>query len=348
MPGPAATLRRRIREHGPIPFAEFMEEALYGEGGYYSGDESPAGRSGDFITGPSYSALLGRATERLLQRLDDEIGRPAELLEAGYGGGEHLKAVVAAAGAARRLRAWDRVPRPVPAEVERLDSLEEVAAGGVAGLIFSYELFDALPIHRLIGRGPGLPRELWVGLDPDGGFTWVEGELSRSDLADLLPHAEALYAGQIADLSPQWASLYRQLAERLGRGLLVTCDYGFETRRLLDPRIRRRGTLACYRRQRVHRNPFLHVGEQDLTAHVDFDALRRAGEAAGLETVAFTRQALWLTACGIFDELAQADRATVEEARTLLDGAGMGEEIRVLVQARDVDAAALLDLSMIR
>jgi SAM-dependent MidA family methyltransferase len=337
VPGPAETLHRRIEERGAIPFADFMEEALYGEGGYYAGAVSPVGRGGDFVTGPSFSALFGRATERLLGRLDRALGRPAEMLEAGYGGGEHLRAMVAAAAAPRRLLAWDRVARPVPDGVERLDRLDRVPAGGLAGLVFSYELFDALPCHRLIGRAAGPPGELWVGHDPDGGFAWVEGELSRPGLADLLPPSPALETGQIADLSPAWAPLYQRLAARLGRGLVVTCDYGFETRRLLDARIRGRGTLACYRRQRVHRNPFVDVGRQDLTAHVDFDILRHAGERAGLETVAFTRQALWLTACGIFDDLAEAGLETRAEARMLLDGAGMGEEIRVLVQARGVD-----------
>lgn len=347
MGDPGAELRQRIERQGPISFAEFMEEALYGAGGYYAAAAPPVGRAGDYITGPSFSALFGRATERLLRRLDEALGRPAAMLEAGYGGGEHLRAVVAASATRRRLLAWDRVRRPAPEGVERLDRLEEVAPAGIDGLIFTYELFDALPFHRLIGRPPGPPRELLVGCDPDGGFIWVEGELSRSGLADLLPAEPALETSQIADLSPDWTPLYQRLAARLGRGLLVTCDYGFETRRLLDPRIRRRGTLACYRRQRVHRNPFVDVGRQDLTAHVDFGALRRAGEAAGLETVAFTRQALWLTACGIFDDLAEADPATRDEARMLLDGAGMGEEIRVLVQSRDVDAAAVIDLSLI-
>ena len=346
MPGPTETLHRRISERGRIPFAEFMEEALYAAGGYYTRPESPVGRQGDYVTGPSFSALFGRATERLLGRLDAALGRPATLLEAGYGGGEHLRAVLAA-GARRRLLAWDRAARPVPDGVDRLDRLEGVPNGAIDGLVFSYELFDALPVHRLIARASGRLGELWVGHDPDGGFAWVEGELSRSALANLLPESATLETGQIADLSADWAPLYQRLASRLGRGLLVTCDYGFETRRLLDPRIRRRGTLACYRRQRVHRNPFVDVGRQDLTAHVDFGALRRAGEAVGLETVAFTRQALWLTACGIFDDLAEADPATRDEARMLLDGGGMGEEIRVLVQARGVDASALLDLSMI-
>jgi SAM-dependent MidA family methyltransferase len=153
----------------------------------------------------------------------------------------------------------------------------------------------------------------------------------------------SLAPGQIADLSPEWAPLYAALARRLGRGLLVTCDYGFPRAQLLDPRIRRHGTLACYRRQTVHRDPFADVGAQDLTAHVDFTALIQTGEAAGLATFALTRQALWLSACGLFDDLADAPAATRREAIALLDGEGMGEEIRVLVQARGVEPERVLD-----
>jgi SAM-dependent MidA family methyltransferase len=147
----------------------------------------------------------------------------------------------------------------------------------------------------------------------------------------------------VADLAPGWVPLYRELAQRLGRGLLVTCDYGYERNRLLDPRVRRHGTLACYTRQRVHRNPFVLVGEQDLTAHVDLTALRRAGEESGLTTVALTRQALWLASCGLFADLAEAGPEARQSAMALLDGEGMGEEIRVLVQAREVDVEGLFD-----
>jgi SAM-dependent MidA family methyltransferase len=229
--------------------------------------------------------------------------------------------------------------------------LEEIPEGGIAGLIFSYELFDALPVHRLIGRADGSLGELSVGLDESGGFAWREGELSRPELPDLLrdprdPDAP-LAPGQIVDLAPGWAPLYGQLARRLGRGLLVTCDYGFERPRLLDPRVRRHGTLAAYTRQSVHRNPFVRVAEQDLTAHVDWTALTQAGEAAGLTTVALTRQAFWLTACGLFDDLQEAGPETRQEAMALLDGEGMGQEIRVLVQSRDVAVEDLLDVSLL-
>ena len=176
------------------------------------------------------------------------------------------------------------------------------------------------------------------------GFHYVEGDLSDAALRacdlDLAP-------GQIADVAPDWGPLYRRMADLLEQGILVTCDYGFERQQLFDPRARFHGTLACYRQQRVHRSALSGLGDQDLTAHVDFTTLRQAGEAAGLETVAFTRQARWLLAAGLFEQLRTADQARRLEAMDLLDPEGMGEEIRVLIQSRGIDAAEVLDLELL-
>ena len=347
----AARLRRRIREQGPISFAEFMSEALYGKGGYYRSKSLPIGPQGDFVTGSSLSPLFGRATAALLRRLDQfhPDGR-ADFLEAGYGNGAHIRSVSEALQPieSRRLLAWDQVPRALPKSAISVEGIEDVAANSITGLIFSYELFDALPVHRLVQRSDGVIGELMVDLGQGGAFEWLEADRTKSELVELISsECEDLEVGQIVDLSSGWRPLYRDLASRLRRGLIVTCDYGFEARQLLDARVRKNGTLACYRSQRVHRDPFIEVGEQDLTAHVDFSALRDEGERAGLETVSLTRQARWLTACGLFDELQGADPETVLEAGTLLNGEGMGEEIRVLIQARDVDPAELFDLELL-
>ncbi len=332
-----------------MPFQAFMDEALYGEGGYYSSGEPRIGREGDYVTGSSLSPLFGRATARLLEGLDAALGGPAALLEAGCGSGAHLAAVAAATSSGRRLVGWDRVERSLPAGAEGVADLAAIPRRSVVGLVMSYELFDALPVHRFVRGADGGLGELWVELDPEGHFAWREGPLSHGHLpARVRLDASDLEVGQIADLAPDWIALYKQLARRLGRGLLVTCDYGYERRRLLDPRVRRQGTLACYRAQRVHRDPFLDVGRQDLTAHVDFTALVEAGESEGLETVAFTRQALWLAACGLFEELAEAELPTRLEAAALLDPEGMGHDLRVLVQARDLDASAVMDLTLLR
>lgn len=347
----AERLRRRIAERGRLTFAEFMEEALYGDGGYYARQDLPIGIAGDYVTGSSFSPLFGRSTARLLRRLDEALGRPADLLEVGYGSGAHLQAVAEALPRSpdRRLLGWERMVRPLAAPLRTIHDDLDVEAVKVHGLLFSYELFDALPVHRLIRRATGELGELWVELDPENEFRFREGALSDPDLEQLLGReAESLVAGQIADLAPGWRPLYRQLAEMLECGILVTCDYGFERQRLLDVRVRRHGTLACYRRQAVHRNALSAVGEQDLTAHVDFTALRDEGKSCGLQTVVFTRQIQWLGACGIFEDLVDAEQTTRLQAMTLLDAAGMGEEIRVLVQVRGLDPAAVLDLESLR
>ncbi|MGH9379304.1 MAG: SAM-dependent methyltransferase [Thermoanaerobaculia bacterium] len=340
-------LAERILADGPIPLAAFMEEALYGDSGYYRRERLPIGigPEHDFVTASALSPLFGRCTARLLGRLDVALGGPAAFLEAGPGNGDHLASLTAAlrtapaAGAgsgARRIFAWDRVARPLPPGVERLDTLDDLGSAGLRGLVFSCEIFDALPVHRLLGRSNGSVGELYVTLHDEGAFVWQEGELSDPGLAALLGGHE-LEPGQIADLAPGWAPLYRRLADALDEGLLVTVDYGYERDRLLDPRARRHGTLACYRRHRVHRDPFRHVGDQDLTAHVDFTALRQEGEAAGLNTVALLRLAEWLTRLEIFDDLAAAELETRRQASSLLDPGGIGHDLRVLVQGRAMD-----------
>ena len=345
---PEKEVRRLIAERGRIPFFELMEICLYGDGGYYSGLELPIGKSGDFVTGSSFSPLFGRSTARVVDRLSDALGGRCDYLECGYGAGTHLRSLLEArAGrSAGRVVAWDRVRRPLPAEVESVESLAEIADGAIDGLIFSYELFDALAVHRVVGREDGGLDELWVTTGDDGELIFTRAELSDPTLSSLLAGVQ-LEADQVADVSPGAAALYRTIARKLRRGLVVTCDYGFERRRLVDARVRRYGTLACYSRQRVHRNPLVLLGRQDLTAHVDFTSLREAGEAEGLHTVTLSRQALWLLATSVFEDLEGADLTTREEAMGLLDGEGMGEDIRVLVQARGVEAEAVVALDLL-
>ncbi len=325
-----------------------MEEALYGEGGYYSREDLRIGKLGDFVTGSSLSPLFGRATARLIRRMDRVMGSEVDYLEAGYGTATHLSHIVDFLGGPsdRRLLAWDRVPRPVPTGVERLQRLEDLRHNRIYGLVFSYEMFDALPIHRLVGSESGDVEELWVDVDRDE-FRYRQLAISRPAVEAMIEEMElTLEPGQVADLSPDWGRLYHRLAESLDRGLLVTCDYGFERARLFDPRIRMGGTLACHRRHLVHRNALSDVGRQDLSAHIDFSALRLEGERAGLETVALTRQASWLVACGIFEGLDQASQQERIDAMTLLDPSGMGEEIRVLVQSRGVASESLFEVAL--
>lgn len=327
-------LRARIAATGPISFAEFMHESLYGEGGYYRRPLLAIGEEGDFVTGSSCSPLFGRTTARLLRRLDEVLESPADFVEVGPGNGDHLRAVLDALGGAggRRVFACDRIERPLAEGVTFVADVEELPQ--IRGLVFSYELFDALPVHRLLCDDDGSLRELGVAIDPDGRLAWQPIPLTDGRLEVWLERATvSLVPGQVADISLEWEPTYRRLSRALEAGLLVTCDYGFETAALFDPRVRLNGTVAAYREHRVHRDVLRAAGEQDLTAHVDFGRLRQTGEAAGLHTIALLRQGSYLAAAGLFEDL-QDDPGRRFEAQQLLAGEGMGESIRVLLQAR--------------
>ena len=316
-----------------------MEEALYGTDGYYRRRDWPVGADGDFVTAPAMSPLFAACTARLVRRVAERLGLSEDMLEVGFGDGRHLRELAARLGGAR-LRGLDRNGRTAPPGVETIASLDDIALANVRGVIFSYELFDALPARRLVGTAEG-PREMRVDLDANSRFVYRQALLEEASLSSSLRAvANRLAPGQVADVAEGWEPLYRELTRRLGEGLIVTCDYGFADGRLYDMRARPNGTLAAYRRHRVHRDLLVDVGEQDLSEHVDFDLLREVGESEGLATVALTRLANWLVACGLFGDLAEAAPQARAEAMALLDLEGPGTETLVLVQSRGIDGAA--------
>jgi SAM-dependent MidA family methyltransferase len=130
-------------------------------------------------------------------------------------------------------------------------------------------------------------------------------------------------------------------ARALGRGFVMTFDYGYPADQLYAP-WRRQGTFLCFYRHNASVDPYVRVGRQDMTSHVDFTSLIQAGEEAGLQTVGLTSQARFLDALGIGGALSGAAQAelSLEEyyARRralteLLDPAGLGR-IRCSSRAR--------------
>jgi SAM-dependent MidA family methyltransferase len=194
----------------------------------------------------------------------------------------------------------------------------------VVGCIFSNEFFDALPVRKIVRRG-GKLREIYVTED----FSEVEGELQEP--LDL-PLAE----GQLADISTDARRWIARIAQSLKRGYHLAIDYGYEDREFYA---RPRGTLMCYWRHQAVDDPYVRIGEQDITAHVNFSDLMREGAMAGLVTEEFGTQMNFLIELGILGELETLVPAgSVESIQRLaaikklfLPG-GMGERFKVLVQ----------------
>jgi SAM-dependent MidA family methyltransferase len=226
-------------------------------------------------------------------------------------------------------------------------SLQDLPPHTVTGLIFSNELLDAFPVHRLAwDRGAEEWFEWGVGLADDR-FVWCRLPLSLDPRGTtfqqaglpLSPELNAILPdGFILDLCPSAAGWWRQAANRLRRGRLLTIDYGLIAEEFLAPQ-RAEGTLRAYHQHRLSTDLLARPGEQDLTAHVNFTQIQNAGEDAGLRTDQFCTQAQFLTNIAKQVWTASSDPVPstppwARQFRTLTHPEHLGRSFRVLVQSR--------------
>jgi SAM-dependent MidA family methyltransferase len=346
-----ARIHDEVARRGPITFARFMDLALYDPaGGYYRGDAARPGREGDFLTAPEAHPIFGAALARAVADIWDHLGRPAPFIlrEFGAGTGVLGLAILTALSAERPDLASVVRYDPVEVEARRLDAirarlaeagLEAMLVEGQAslepavGIILGNEILDALPTHRVVVRD-GTLREVMVG-SRGGMFEDVEAEPSTPALAArLVADGVALSDGQRAEICLAVEPWIAGVAAGLRRGVVLLIDYGYPAAELYDPVRRHDGTLRAYLRHRVHNDPYIHVGRQDLTAHVDVTAVEQAAAAAGLTHLGTTTQAEFLVGLGTETLLQaiQSDPATTLEQylavrsalMRLLDPAAMG------------------------
>lgn len=353
----------RIQADGGISFHDFMAMALYEPGlGYYCAARETMGRDGDYLTSPEVSPLFGAMVGRQLREMWENLGAPSrfDIVEAGAGNGTLCRDILSWAkrAAPEMLEATQyTIVEPIPPLEAR--QRERIASEGrdrqvgwaakmpedVEGCIVSNELLDSMPVHRVV-MTEGELREFYVDWD---GRRFVEE--TREPSTDVQHYFEQLGLlpgdGCRAEVNLEAARWMRNAAGALAKGFVLTFDYGYEARELYA-RWRTDGTLLCFYRHNPSGDPYARIGRQDMTSHVDFTTLRRAGEDAGLTTVGLLSQAEFLTNTGIAEALPPADdeidleerlarRRAVSELR---DPAGLGR-IKVLVQAKGVEDVRL-------
>jgi SAM-dependent MidA family methyltransferase len=234
----------------------------------------------------------------------------------------------------------------------------DLPAGPVTGCVYSNELLDAFPVHRVVEREAGL-REILVGTRKTAKgieLAEVEGELSTHALTDYLARYGASFQegqeGQVAEVCLEALVWFVNVASTLERGWLLTVDYGFRARELYGPG-RLRGTLLAYRDHRTNEDWLGWPGLQDLTAHVNFSALEEKGKSLGLDPLGLVTQTQFLLslgrASGFLQELegGSTDRKTLEQLqqfKELIHPGGMGETFKVLLQGKKVPEGKLSGL----
>jgi len=363
----ATELRERIAAEGPLPFAEFMAACLYHpQYGYYMTPRERIGKAGDFFTSTSVHTVFGRLVARQLVQMAELLGdAPFEVVEQGAGEG-HLALDILDTLAVEAPALYARLTYTLievsPASRARQAQLLVSHAARVGwcdagewriegGCFLSNELVDAFPVH-VVEKHAGQLREVFVSNAADGGFAEELRPLSTPVLED---HCRWLgvspVEGNRAEINlaaPVWM---REVADRIGRGFVVTIDYGYPAAELYAMH-RREGTLLCYRQHQADDDPYSAVGEKDITAHVDFTALQQAGEEAGLASLWFGEQYRFLLGLGFFEELLRLQEQCTDEreARALrltlknliVPEQGMGETFKVLVQGKGVGNPELL------
>jgi len=367
-------LRDMIVEQNGISFADYMGQCLYHpEYGYYTSSRTRIGKEGDFFTSSSVHSLFGRLIARQLEQMWRLLNQ-CEFTIAEQGAGEgHLCGDILDAISEEFPEFYQclhyriveispdhkkRQARNLAAHVgaERVEWCELDALRGMEGCFLTNELVDAFPVH-LVEKHEGKLQEVFV-VEGEHGFVEELRPLANEkisayhNLVDMEP-AE----GNRSEVNLAALDWMKQVAEILGRGFVMTIDYGYPAEELMAG-YRKTGTLLCYQRHQSNENPYQQAGCQDITAHIDFTALQRIGEQNGLQNLYFAEQYRFLMGLGFFETVvdmqmretdeqkAQALRMTLKNL--IMPEGGMGESFKILIQGKGIGTPDLLCSRKIR
>ena len=364
----ANAIREEIAASGPVSFARFMERCLYAPGlGYYSAGRLKFGEGGDFVTAPELGNLFARCVARALAPALRACGEHVVWFELGGGSGAfardallELQALdtlpehywLLEPSADLRERGRERLQGELPADLfARCAWLDRPPQHAWTGVLFANEVLDALPVTRFtLQDGEVFEEHIANG---DGGFVRTDRPADPL-VAGAVRHLQRSLGHEFEDgyrseVLPQLPWWLEAIAGTQTRGAALFVDYGYVRREFYLPE-RRDGTLLCHYRHRVHDDPLILPGLQDITASIDFTALAEAGVGAGFELASYAFQSEFLIAAGLDDAFAAAYASATDEAaryalaqqvkRLTLPGE-MGERFQAMLLARDLDAGAV-------
>ena len=311
-----------------ITFAEYMDLVLYHpQYGYYNSDSLKIGASGDFFTSSSLGKDFGELLATQFLQMWQILGQPADftLVEIGAGEGFFSNDILAYLES-QYPNFLANLEYIILEKSENLISKQQyllqkwldkkiriswkdwhlIENNSWVGCCFSNELIDAFPVHQVVIKN-GYLKEIFVTVK-DEQLEEIIANLSTPqlksyfDLIGINLFSNSYPEGYHTQVNLAALDWLKEVAAKLKQGYLLTIDYGYPATKYYHPQ-RSQGTLTCYYQHRHHHNPYINLGYQDITAHVDFTALERQGELCGLEKLGFTRQAMFLMALGLGERL---------------------------------------------
>lgn len=351
-------IRAKLRQKGAIPFVEFMHQALYAPNlGYYSSGSQKFGRNGDFITAPELTPLFGQALANQCQQVLARLVSPI-LFEFGAGSGQLCVDILTRLERLNSLpceyhilevsghlqdRQRQLISSKLPHLVDKVKWLSQWPTQAFSGVVIANEVFDAMPAHRFLQTEAGL-LESYITLTPADELQEVFKPCTNTRLAahvhTALPRDIYPYQSEANLFMDDW---FRQSYAMLDAGMVLIIDYGFPRHEYYHPD-RATGTLMCHYRHLAHTNPLAHLGEQDITAHVDFTHVAEAADAAGFHVAGYTNQASFLLANGLLSliEGVVDERAKInsqQAVKQLLHPSEMGELFKVIALTKKIELA---------
>jgi SAM-dependent MidA family methyltransferase len=355
-------IRREIVEQGGVlPFIRFMELALYCPNlGYYETKKDNVGRHGDFYTSVSVGDLFGQLLAfQFAEWLQEPANAGLRIVEVGAHDGQLAKDILTWLQSnrphlfgrikyciiepSRRRQEWQRESlKSFDGRVDWLSGFGDLNPSRLNGVIFSNELLDAFPIHRL---GWDAQKKKWFewGVAANGdSFEWSKIEKFSNGLSTLVPNLpssllEVLPDDFTIEINSAARDWWRLAATSLNSGKLMTIDYGLPGDEFFLPS-RKNGTLRAFFKHHFADDLLANPGEQDLTAHVNFSEIQKTGEEAGLSTNLFSTQGNFLTQ--ILEKTLKGKNfgewtsARGRQFQTLTHPEHLGRSFRVLIQSR--------------
>ena len=294
----------RSSKHQRITFSEFMDMALYEPNlGYYMSAKELIGRGGDFITAPELGDLFGTVLAHKISESLNQLNGPKIIYEFGAGNGRLAsqilsqfhklkipldKYVIVEVSPAMKLAQKQAIAAMDEHSAFQVSWYDELPNDGMSGVILANEVLDAMPVE-LFQLSSNQLHQAYV-VDDNGDLRTTFQKHIQKDVLDLFSELDLSvenYDGYWSEIHTHAAAWLRTVADCLNEGTIIICDYGYPQHEYYH-RDRNRGTLLCYRKQRVRFDPLDSVGCQDITAHLNFTQLARIATERTLTVNGFT------------------------------------------------------------
>ncbi|MEH7178739.1 class I SAM-dependent methyltransferase [Neobacillus vireti] len=346
---------------GLISYADYINAVLYHPDlGYYMKNKQKIGGKGDFITTSNISDIYGRMVAKWFAAICKKNNLEPNFCEIGAGNGRFAYAflqewetsfqtpikymIVESSPYHLRLQSELLEPHYPIIQVNKLDDLQSFN-----GMVFSNELFDALPVH-VIEKQKGQLYEVMIGMKNDTLYE-VNMPLTHPAILSFIEETGfELTNEQRLEVPLLMAGMVEDISRVLKKGIVVTADYGYTKEDWKHPS-RRKGSLRGYYQHKMVENVLENPGEMDITSHIHFDWLIKKGEQTGLMFESKLRQDEFLLKAGIlkelenhydpnpFSEVSKRNRAI----RSLIMPAGISSFFHLVIQQKGLNDCSLFE-----